>query len=86
MATYKSGWDKLKTNDRHWIFRQNVILQFNRKNVNTTRNSLKTNLVEFPNLPTSVLVGPSLPISSRLSKEEMNKFKFYSKNKEKTVL
>lgn len=51
---------------------------------NKSRNSSKTNSVEFSNL--SAPVESLLLISPRLSKEEMNKSKFHDKNKGKNIL
>ena len=64
--------------------------QFNRKNVinnksfdNKSDIKKKNILVKFSNL--STLVRSLSPISFRLFKKELSKFKFYKKNKEKTI-
>ena len=51
---------------------------------NKSGNNLRTNPVEFSNLP--ALIGSFSLVSSRLSKENMKKSKFHGKNKGKTIL
>ena len=74
------------------MFRQNMLLQFNKRNINNNKsfnnkldNKKKNNLVEFSNLSTPALVGLSLLIPPKPSKDKLNKSKFYNRNKGKTA-
>ena len=60
-AVYKSGWNKLKINNKNYSFRQNVLSQFNKNkginpnmSSNKLRNNSKTKLVKFSNLLTCI--------------------------------
>lgn len=74
------------------IFRQNMLSQFNGKNVNNNKlsnkldNKRKNISVKFSNLPTSVPIGLLSPVSLRPSKENLNKSKFYKKKEDKLLL
>jgi len=69
------------------MFRQSMLSKFNKRNMsnnkpfnNKSDKKKKNNPVEFFNLPVPVLKKPSLSVPPRLSKEELNKSKFYKKN------
>jgi len=68
------------------MFRQSMLSKFNKRNMsnnkpfNNKSDKKKNNPVEFFNLPVPVLKKPSLSVPPRLSKEELNKSKFYKKN------
>ena len=89
---YKSGWDKLKTSNGNWMFRQNILSQFNEKNMNNNKssnnklNNKRKNIpVKFSNLPAPASID-SLPlVPLRLSREKLNKYKFYKKKKDKNT-
>ena len=75
-SIYKIGWNSLKTNDCNRIFRQNFALKFIPKTTNNKPNkrvdiTIKEKKVEIIKIPP--------PILSRLSKEILEKSKFFKR-------
>jgi len=74
------------------MFRQNILSQFNEKNMNNNKssnnklNNKRKNIpVKFSNLPAPAPID-SLPlVPPRLSREKLNKYKFYKKKKDKNT-
>ena len=76
-SIYEAGWDSLKTDNCNRTFRQNVASKFTPKTTNNKPNkrvdlTIKEKQVEVVKIPP--------PILPRLSKETLEKLKFFKKN------